>query len=203
MNRFLPLLLSLAVLVLAAPAGAATEPTGVWPLSPRPAVVRPFDPPDVVWGSGHRGVDLRGTVGQPVRSALSGRVSFVGRIAGTGVVVVDHGATRTTYQPVAAGVRLGTNVAAGDVVGTLEWSGSHCLPAACLHWGLVRGETYLDPLTLVGGPSPVRLLPLGAAGAGTRSRLPLLGGPIPSRTSTPSVVPGTAWSLLAALVPWS
>jgi hypothetical protein len=44
------------------------------------------------------------------------------------------------------------------VLGELELLGSHCLPRACLHWGLVRGETYLDPLTLV-GRGPVRLVP--------------------------------------------
>ena len=41
--------------------------------------------------------------------------------------------------------------------------GTHCLPAACLHWGLRAGDTYLDPLQLVGGPMPVRLLPLDSA----------------------------------------
>ena len=46
--------------------------------------------------------------GQPFfRSALAGRVSFAGRIAGRGVVVVGHGATRTTYEPVAAEVSVG------------------------------------------------------------------------------------------------
>src|SRR3712207_6926505 len=38
------------------------DPAGVWPLRPRPEVVRGFDPPDVRWGSGHRGVDLAGDV---------------------------------------------------------------------------------------------------------------------------------------------
>ena len=64
--------------------------------------MRGFDPPDVPWGAGHRGVDLGGQIGQPVHAALPGTVSFVGRVAGRGVVVVDHGATRTTYEPVTA-----------------------------------------------------------------------------------------------------
>jgi murein DD-endopeptidase MepM/ murein hydrolase activator NlpD len=156
---------SVLLLVAAASAAAEVEPQGVWPLAPRPEVVRGFDPPDVKWAAGHRGVDLQGSAGQPVRAALPGRVSFAGRIAGVGVVVVDHGATRTTYQPVAATVRVGREVAAGAVLGTLQWFGTHCLPAACLHWGLVEGERYLDPLTLVGGPRPVRLLPLDAPAA--------------------------------------
>jgi murein DD-endopeptidase MepM/ murein hydrolase activator NlpD len=120
-----------------------------------------FDPPAITWGRGHRGVDLGGHVDEPVRTALAGRVSFVGRIAGVGIVVVDHGATRTTYQPVRASVRVGEHLAEGAVVGALEWHGSHCGVQACLHWGWLRGATYLDPLLLVGAaPRPVRLLPL-------------------------------------------
>jgi murein DD-endopeptidase MepM/ murein hydrolase activator NlpD len=135
---------------------------GVWPLQPQPAVVRPFAPPAQRWEAGHRGVDLAGSRGQPVHTALAGTVSFVGSIAGVRVVVVDHGRRRTTYQPVAATVRRGEHVAAGQEIGTLLWFGSHCLPRACLHWGLIEGrDHYLDPLTLVGcGPQPVRLLPL-------------------------------------------
>lgn len=140
-------------------AAPVDDPVGVWPLPPVPEVVRHFDPPDSPYGSGHRGVDLAGLVGQSVRTALPGTVVFVGPIAGRGVVVVGHGATRTTYEPVAATVTVGTTLAAGDVIGTLQLPGSHCFPRACLHWGWVAGDTYLDPLRLVGA-GPVRLLPL-------------------------------------------
>ncbi|MEP9364469.1 M23 family metallopeptidase [Nocardioides sp. CN2-186] len=157
------LTLLLAVLIAlcwpSAALAADTDPVGVWPLVPEPEVVQGFDPPDDPWGAGHRGVDLLGTVGQPVRSSLPGRVSWAGVLAGRGVVVVDHGATRTTYEPVAATAEVGDQVAAGDRIGVLELAGSHCFPRACLHWGWVEGETYLDPLRLVGA-GPVRLLPL-------------------------------------------
>ncbi len=142
--------------------------TGVWPLAPRPVVVAGFDPPLSAYGPGHRGVDLAGTPGQQVRAAAPGRVTFAGSLAGRGVVVVGHGATRTTYQPVRAGVEVGAVVAAGDVIGRLERFGSHCAPEACLHWGLIEGETYLDPLTLVGA-GPVRLLPFLGLPAGPLS----------------------------------
>jgi murein DD-endopeptidase MepM/ murein hydrolase activator NlpD len=135
------------------------DPVGVWPLRPEPEVVDGFDPPDDPWGSGHRGVDLLGTPGQQVHAALPGRVSFAGMLAGRGVVVVDHGDTRTTYEPVTAGVSVGDTVPAGAPIGRLAMIGSHCFPRACLHWGWLRGETYLDPLDLVGA-GPVRLLPL-------------------------------------------
>lgn len=136
------------------------DPVGVWPLSPEPEVAAGFDPPAGPYGAGHRGVDLRGDVGQPVLAALPGRVSFAGPLAGRGVVVVVHGDTRTTYQPVDAAVAVGDEVTQGARLGGLQLPGSHCFPRACLHWGWIRGaDTYLDPLRLVGG-GPVRLLPL-------------------------------------------
>jgi murein DD-endopeptidase MepM/ murein hydrolase activator NlpD len=162
MTRLLPLLLTV-LLLLPRPAAADTDPVGVWPLQPEPEVVAGFDPPAEEWGAGHRGVDLLGRAGQPVRAALAGTVSFAGMLAGRGVVTVDHGATRTTYEPVAATVAVGTAVAVGATIGTLQAGGSHCVPRLCLHWGWIEGvETYLDPLRLVGG-GPVRLLPLWRA----------------------------------------
>ncbi|MDR7253605.1 murein DD-endopeptidase MepM/ murein hydrolase activator NlpD [Nocardioides sp. BE266] len=154
----------LVLVSLACPARTgAAEPVGVWPLDPEPAVVRGFEPPPGPWAAGHRGVDLAGSPGQAVRSSLPGTVGFVGSIGGKPVVTVLHGGRRTTYEPVAASVEAGQPVAAGDVLGRLTVTDSHCFPAACLHWGLIRGtgdaQEYLDPLTLVGS-GPVRLLPL-------------------------------------------
>jgi murein DD-endopeptidase MepM/ murein hydrolase activator NlpD len=175
-----PLVVAVTAMVafhsLARPADAAGAPVdpvpvGVWPLQPEPTVVRAFDPPDSPWGEGHRGVDLAGALGEMVHTALPGRVTFAARLAGRGVVVVDHGATRTTYEPVAATVRVGDTLARGQPIGTLELAASHCLPAACLHWGWRRGDTYLDPLLLVGG-GPVVLLPLWRASPLRRVPLP-------------------------------
>lgn len=148
---------------------------GVWPLAPRPAIHEGFDPPSQPWGPGHRGVDLEGRLGQPVRAALGGTITFAGVLAGRGVVVVHHGSTRTTYEPVEASVSVGDQVAKGQSIGTLRRGMSHCFPRACLHWGLRRGDTYLNPLTLV-GLGPVRLLPLdgpvGGDGVGVGLPLP-------------------------------
>ena len=150
-----------AVLAPSAPAPSQ----GVWPLRPRPHVVARFQPPASRFGAGHRGVDLAGQPGQAVRTALPGRVTYAGRLAGRGVVVVGHGSRRTTYEPVTATVHVGDRLGAGAVIGRLELFGSHCFPRACLHWGLIEGrDHYLDPLTLVGA-SPVRLLPLFSSGA--------------------------------------
>lgn len=154
------LILAVAMAMLLLLPGAALaqpelpSPSG-WPLEGEPEVLRGFDPPAEKWGAGHRGVDLAAQVGDRVLAGAGGEVTYAGMLAGRGVVVVDHGQVRTTYEPVTAGVSVGTTVGAGDVIGVLQ-AGDHC-SQACLHWGLLEGETYLDPL-LLSGSTEVRLL---------------------------------------------
>ena len=153
---------ALLVLVLLVVCGAAAPAHAVdwqWPLSGDPAVTRPFTAPAHRYAAGHRGADLAGVPGVPVRAAGSGVVSYAGLVAGRGVVAVVHGDLRTTYEPVSALVGVGQPVAAGEVLGTLEPGHAGCPVLACLHWGLRRGDAYLDPVRLV-APGPVRLLPL-------------------------------------------
>ncbi|GAA2036100.1 hypothetical protein GCM10009740_29030 [Terrabacter terrae] len=147
------------------PAGRAVGPVTtsgrwVWPLDPRPEVVRRFDRPDQPWLPGHRGVDLAASVGQPVLAPTEGQVTWSGVVAGRSVVVVSHeGGLRSTFEPVAAAVSLGTPVRRGEGVGVVTATPGHCAPRTCLHWGVVRGESYLDPLSLV-GRARVVLLPV-------------------------------------------
>ncbi|WP_205625669.1 murein hydrolase activator EnvC family protein [Actinomadura atramentaria] len=148
-----------------------------WPLGPpTPTVVRAFSPPAVPWGPGHRGVDLAARPGAPVRAAGAGTVSYAGRLAGRSVVAVSHGVLRTTYLPVLPSVRVGAAVAAGTPIGVLERVPSPHCAVPCLHWGLLRGTVYLDPLSLVG--RGVRLLPQWATASsaphvpGTARRTP-------------------------------
>lgn len=161
------LALSLVVLALgwsASPAeanAAVADGRWVWPLDPPPPVVAGFDPPDETWGAGHRGVDLLATAGQSVAAMGRGEITFAGNLAGRGVVVVKHGALRSTYEPVTAVVTVGDFVAAGDVIGLVGLDRSHCLPEPCLHLGVKRGDDYLDPLTFL-GPRAVRLKPTSA-----------------------------------------
>ncbi|MBB3085788.1 M23 family metallopeptidase [Geodermatophilus sabuli] len=153
---------------LLAPAAALAEPVPrapahLWVRPVEGAVTRPFDPPPDRYGSGHRGVDLAGSPGVPVLAAGDGVVAFAGTVAGRPVVSVDHaGGLRTTYEPVTPGVGAGQAVPRGSPIGALAEGHAGCPAAACLHWGLRRGETYLDPLSLL-RPPEVRLLPMGAA----------------------------------------
>lgn len=143
---------------------SAAAAAAVWPLAPQPGIVTGFAPGPQDWSPGHRGVDLLGRPGQPVLAALGGTVRFAGTIAGRGVVSVDHGGFRTTYEPVSAALSRGARVQAGDVLGRLQAAQSHCPPRSCLHWGLIEADGYADPLGLL-GLGPVRLLPLRPAGA--------------------------------------
>lgn len=200
---------AVAVLLPSA-AHAQPPPAWRWPLPGDPEVVRGFDPPDLPWGAGHRGVDLGAYAGEPVYAAGAGRVGYVGRIAGRGIVTVVHGDRRTTYLPVRASVRAGERVKAGSRIGRVEPGFSHCPARVCLHWGLIRGKTYLDPLSLL-PRSPIRLLPFNGPLVG----FPLLAGvagyaavktPAPAPPSRPvselarSALAGTGGAGLVLLV---
>jgi murein DD-endopeptidase MepM/ murein hydrolase activator NlpD len=181
-------------------AGAAGPGARCWPITGpgargRPAVLRGFDPPAAPWAAGHRGVDLRAGPGAAVRAAAPGVIAFAGAVAGVPVVVLAlPGGLRTTYEPVRAELPVGTEVAAGRRVGVLGGPRlPHCRES-CLHWGLLRGEVYLDPLSLL----PPALRRFGP------SRLLPLSGPLPSAApgarGTP-VVPVAPVARVAPVMP--
>ena len=150
-------------LVVAAPTGPAARaaPASSWspPLPGIPEVTRSFRPPPTPYAAGHRGVDLSGSPGVPVLAAGGGVVVFAGLVAGRPVVSVQHpDGLRTTYEPVQPTVAAGQVVARGSPLGALVAGHAGCPVEACLHWGLRRGSTYLDPMALL-RPPRVRLLP--------------------------------------------
>ncbi|MDO5494176.1 MAG: M23 family metallopeptidase [bacterium] len=143
-----------------------------WPTGGPAAVLRAFSPPEVPWGSGHRGVDLQLAEGSVVVAAGDGTVVYAARLAGRGVVSIEHAdGLRTTYEPVEASVRRGEHVRRGDPIGVL--AAGHC-EGGCLHLGARRGpDSYIDPLSLF-GIKRVRLLPLD----GSRVDLRLADAPV-------------------------
>ncbi|MFV0461938.1 MAG: M23 family metallopeptidase [Nostocoides sp.] len=123
-------------------------------------VIRRFDRPANQWAAGHRGLDLAARAADPVTAVEDGVVTYAGVVAGVGVVAVTHAdGLRSTFQPVKATVIVGERVRAGQVIGAVLLSGSHCAPAVCLHLGAVRGSHYLDPWPLL-VRSPIVLLPV-------------------------------------------
>ncbi|MFI2186093.1 murein hydrolase activator EnvC family protein [Streptomyces sioyaensis] len=145
-------------------------PTGI-----RPTVLRGWDPPPSPWAAGHRGVDLASSAGSEVRAAAPGRVVYAGTVAGRGVLTLEVSRSgrpplRTTYEPVRPTARKGQRVTAGQKVAVLQRGPFHCR-APCLHWGLRRGKTYLDPLSL---------LPRSMLRTGPSRLLPVFGVPVPT-----------------------
>lgn len=124
-----------------------------WPTSPAQVTAR-FDPPEQEWSSGHRGIDIATAPGDVIRAIGAGRVAFVGTVAGTPVVAIEHldAGLRSTYQPIESLLHAGDEVSVGDPIGSIArlpaGSGGHCA-GHCLHLG-VRGPLgYVDPLSVL------------------------------------------------------
>ncbi|QTZ96354.1 peptidoglycan DD-metalloendopeptidase family protein [Streptomyces auratus AGR0001] len=154
-----------------------------WPVAGpagiRPTVLRGWDPPASPWAAGHRGVDLASSAGAEVRAAAPGRVVYAGTVAGRGVLTLEVSRSgrpplHTTYEPVRPTARKGQHVTAGQRVAVLQRGPFHCR-APCLHWGLRRGKTYLDPLSL---------LPRSMLRSGPSRLLPVFGIPVPMEGHT-------------------
>jgi len=146
--------------VLGTAAAPASRAAYALPLAGDPAVLRRFDPPAGPWAPGHRGVDLAGPAGAAVLAPADGTVTFAGTVVDRGVVTIAHpDGLRSSLEPVEPSVSAGARVVAGEQVGTLQAVAGHCAPTTCLHWGVRRGDAYVDPLTLVGGGGIVVLLP--------------------------------------------
>lgn len=102
-----------------------------------------------------------------MRSPAPGTVLFVGVVVDRPVLTIDHGdGFRSSVEPVTATVHRGDRVSAGQAVGRLATTRSHCSPASCLHWGVRLEEDYVDPLGLILDRRPSVLLPLSG---GSRS----------------------------------
>lgn len=168
---FAKLIPILVAALLAGPAGSTAPPSGQgrwsWPLSPKPHVLRTFDPPDKPWLSGHRGVDLGAahdagpvTAAPAVASPADGVVSFAGIVVDRPVLTIDHGGgLRSSFEPVDTGLKPGDHVTKGQVIGNLAAAPAHC-QGTCLHWGVRRGDDYVNPLAFILDLRPSILLPI-------------------------------------------
>jgi murein DD-endopeptidase MepM/ murein hydrolase activator NlpD len=124
-------------------------------------VLRRFQVGPQRWSRGHRGVDLAARAGAQVLSPTQGVVTYAGTLADRGVMVVQlPSGLRVTVEPVWPMVAAGTPVRGGDRIGIVEAGSTHCGSSTCLHWGVVSGGRYLDPLQFVAGPRSAVLLPV-------------------------------------------
>jgi murein DD-endopeptidase MepM/ murein hydrolase activator NlpD len=160
-----------AVLVGATPAPAAAEPAApphgsaavpsadgwLWPLAGF-RIVQPYRAPAHAYGPGHRGIDIEPRGPRGVRAPAGGVIAFSGRVAGRGILTIDHGdGLVTTLEPITSALVTGDRVQRGQTVGTLS-TGGHTAPGA-LHFGVRRDGVYINPWVLLGGVPRAVLLP--------------------------------------------
>ncbi len=136
-----------------------------WPLAGKPRLAHTFDPPNKPWLAGHRGVDLLAAQGAAVRAPTAGVVSFSGVVVNRSVLTITTAdGLRLSFEPVRSPLRAGDAVNRGDELGTLAGP-THCDAGppgqeSCLHWGVRRGENYLNPLAFILDLRPSVLLPV-------------------------------------------
>lgn len=105
-----------------------------------------FAKPAQNWLPGHRGIDLVPTTSTVIYAPAPGMIGFAGKVAGKPVVTVLHaGGIRSTFEPAETDLEAGTLIDAGAQLGTISPAGPWHCPTACLHWGVKRGNDYLDP----------------------------------------------------------
>jgi murein DD-endopeptidase MepM/ murein hydrolase activator NlpD len=137
-----------------APANAACDKSPwVWPISPA-HITKPFEKPPQNWLPGHRGVDLAASEEQDILAPQDGVVKLVQKIANTPIVVIDHqNGLRSTFQPASSDLKVGDPVKKGDVVGKVDakddFAQTHCTLEHCIHWGVKKGDDYINPAALV------------------------------------------------------
>lgn len=101
------------------------------------------------------GVDIRATVGTPIRAVHTGHVTKVTQVDGFGLIcIVNHGDDWHSVYGYAAGfdVRPGQKVDGGDVLGTV---GEPPSGSSRLHFSIRRGRSPEDPLEWMAIPPGV------------------------------------------------
>lgn len=120
------------------------------------AVTDPFRKPPCTWCAGNRGLEYRIAGNMIVRAAATGRVVFVGSVAGVRYVVVQlPNGWRHTYGRLASTrLELGAVVFANSALG---------LVADTFFFGLRIGDDYADPAPYIGVMrTRPRLVPIDA-----------------------------------------
>jgi len=98
----------------------------------------------------HSGIDIRAAMGTPVRAAMSGRVSSVGRdrVFGNFITIDHHSGLRTIYAHLShTRVRSGAYVETGERIGDSGNSGQSTGPH--LHFGVFRNGVRQNPRTML------------------------------------------------------
>ncbi|HEY6052900.1 MAG TPA: M23 family metallopeptidase, partial [Gaiellaceae bacterium] len=184
MRRLLTAAAVLAALLVVPTAGAWSWPSdGV--------VLRGFTlGSDAYAGGQHRGIDIEGSAGGPVRAPAAGQVSFAGTVPSSGksvtIQTADGYAVTLTHLGSIA-VAKGDAVGEGQAVGTIGPSGDPEVDQPYVHLGVRLASDpngYVDPLGFLPArvPAPPALVPPPAPA-------PPVADPVPSTQTAPPPAP--------------
>ncbi|MEY3719709.1 MAG: hypothetical protein RL618_228, partial [Pseudomonadota bacterium] len=100
----------------------------------------------------HKGIDFAAPIGTPIRATSDGYVDFAGGQGGYGnVVVIQHGGSYSTVYAhmsrFAPGIRKGTRVSQGEVIGYVGTSGWSTGPH--LHYEFRVNNDARDPNSII------------------------------------------------------
>ena len=189
MNR----LFALLPVLIAFQAGAPPALAWTWPADG--PVLRAFSFGDDPYAAGqHRGIDVAGEEGAPVRAPAAGAVSFAGTVPGGGRTVTlqtADGYSVTLVHLATIGVAREDVLAEGAPVGTIGPTGDveHAEPYVHLGIRLTSdAHGYLDPLSFLPSPKPAAPAP-PAPPADPVPAPPPTAAPAPAPSEAPAAVP--------------
>lgn len=150
---------TVVVVVVSILPGGVARAAPCWHPPVEASVIDPFRQPACRWCPGNRGIEFGTPPDAPVSAIATGRVSYVGTIAGVGYLVVRHAdGRRVTYgnlRPRAH--RVDDVVIRGSTVG---------VTAGRFHLGLRDGADYTDPAPYLGQlAARPRLIPIDGSRA--------------------------------------
>src|SRR3954462_9366919 len=154
--RFVSLAAAAVVALAAAPAATAWT----WPAD-GPVLQGYANGADPYAAGQHRGIDIGGTPGDPVRAPAAGRVSYAGTLPHYGrslTIRTDDGWVVTLLHLGTLGVARGAVVTGGQTVAELGSSGEAEHESPSVHLGIRHADDehgYVDPVGLL----PARAVP--------------------------------------------
>lgn len=98
----------------------------------------------------HKGVDIAGSIGQPVYASADGIVEFVGEKGGYGnAIMISHGnGYQTLYGHLSkASVKTGQAMEKGDTIGKIGSTGKSTGPH--LHFEIIETGTEINPISFL------------------------------------------------------
>jgi murein DD-endopeptidase MepM/ murein hydrolase activator NlpD len=139
----------LGVAAAAVPRGARRDDGMVWPLVGQITSPLRVPPPRIGGTNMHYGLDIDGDIGDPIRSATAGTVTFAGWRGGFGnLVIVDHGDTEYYYAHASrCSSRRARRSPPGQLIARVGATGNVTGPH--LHFEIRVDGTAVDPLPIL------------------------------------------------------